>query len=212
MMDAAKAFGAEFREVRNTEHNGEPARMVVGARTYATNLDDLWSALTDPERISRWFAPVSGDLEEGGLYQIEGNANGTITRCTPPEAFDVTWEFAGNTSYLSVRLAPYGDGARLTLEHTMLKDAANETHWNTYGPGATGVGWDLSFLGMGLFLDGDGNDIDRDVVNVWMTSERGKKLMRSCAIAWGEADITAGEDPGTARAKATKTAAFYCGE
>ena len=35
-------------------------------RTYATTCEDLWSAVTEPERLARWFAPVSGDLAVGG--------------------------------------------------------------------------------------------------------------------------------------------------
>ena len=31
---------------------------------------DLWPELTDPERLAAWFAPVTGDLREGGDYRI----------------------------------------------------------------------------------------------------------------------------------------------
>ena len=44
----------------------------------------MWDACTDPERIGRWFLPVSGDLRLGGRYQLEGNAGGEILRCEPP--------------------------------------------------------------------------------------------------------------------------------
>ena len=42
---------------------------------------------------------------------------------------------------------------RVYAEHTMLKDEASEAHWKQFGPGATGVGWDLGFVGMGLHLE-----------------------------------------------------------
>ena len=149
-MDFRNPLGTEFREVREVEHEGKPARAVEGSRVYSTDLDDLWDALTSPERIPRWFLPISGELELGGRYRLEGNAEGTITRCDRPEALDVTWEFGGNVSWVSLRLAPENGGARLTLVHTMLQDEAGEAHWKTYGPGATGVGWDLSFMGLGM--------------------------------------------------------------
>ena len=33
---------------------------------YDTDIDDLWEACTNPERLARWMAKVSGDLRVGG--------------------------------------------------------------------------------------------------------------------------------------------------
>jgi uncharacterized protein YndB with AHSA1/START domain len=33
---------------------------------YDTDIDDLWEACTEPERLARWIAEVSGDLRVGG--------------------------------------------------------------------------------------------------------------------------------------------------
>ncbi len=211
-MDYGNALGAEFRGVRELEHEGKPARAVEGSRLYSTEADDLWDALTNPERIPRWFLPISGELELGGRYHLEGNAEGTITRCDPPEALDVTWEFAGNVSWVSVRVAPDNDGTRLTLVHTMLKDEASEAHWKTYGPGAAGVGWDLSFLGLGMYLASGGEAIDPAASEAWLTSDAGKAFVRACAQAWGQAHAAAGEDTEVAEAMAARTASFYAGE
>ena len=211
-MDYSRALGTEFREVRDVEHEGKPARAVEGSRLYAIEADDLWDALTNAERLSRWFLPISGDLKLGGRYQLEGNAEGTITRCDPPEALDLTWEFASNVSWVSLRLAPANDGVRLTLVHTMLKDEAGEAHWATYGPGATGVGWDLSFFGLGLYLGSGGEAIDSEANEVWMASDEGKAFLRACAESWGRAHTTAGEDAQVAMTMAAQTASFYAGE
>jgi uncharacterized protein YndB with AHSA1/START domain len=32
---------------------------------YDTDIEDLWSALTDPARLARWIAEVDGDLRLG---------------------------------------------------------------------------------------------------------------------------------------------------
>jgi uncharacterized protein YndB with AHSA1/START domain len=210
-MDYSNGSGTEFRAVRNVEHEGQPARAVEGSRVYSTGTEDLWDALTNPERIPRWFLPISGDLKLGGRYQFEGNAGGTITRCDPPEALEATWEFGGNVSWVSLRLASEGDGARLTLVHTMLKDEASEEHWKTYGPGATGVGWDLSFLGLDLYLASGGTDVTKGG-EAWMVSDEGKAFMRASANAWGDAHAAGGEDAEVARAMAARTASFYTGE
>jgi len=211
-MDYSRALGTEFQEVREVEHEGRPARAVEGSRSYSTEPADLWDALTNAERIPRWFLPIHGDLRLGGRYHFEGNAEGTITRCDPPEVLAVTWEFAGNVSWVSVRLAPQNGGVRLTLVHTMLKDEAGEAHWATYGPGATGVGWDLSFLGLGMHLESGGGAIDREASEAWLTSDRGKVFLRASAESWGRAHAVAGEDAQVAQAMAARTASFYTGE
>lgn len=210
-MDYSHALGAEFREVQDRQHEGKPARVVAASRTYPTDQDDLWDALTNAKRIPRWFLPIKGGLKLGGRYQLEGNAGGTITRCDEPEALDVTWEYAGNVSWVTVRLEPDGAGTRLTLEHVMLKDEAGEEFWRQYGPGATGVGWDLSFLGMALHLESGGEAIDREDNAAWMASDEGKSFLRKCADAWGTAHIAGGEKPKIAHAMAARTAEFYAG-
>jgi uncharacterized protein YndB with AHSA1/START domain len=211
-MDYSRALGAEVREVRDGEHEGKPARAVEGSRFYPTETDDLWDALTNAERIARWFGPIRGDLRLGGRYHLEGNAEGTITRCDPPEALDVTWEYAGNVGWVCVRLAPENAGVRLTLVHTMLKDQASEAHWETYGPGATGVGWDLSFLGLGLHLESGGETIDREANEAWLGSDPGKAFLRACAGSWGRAHAAAEGDSQELQDMAMRTANFYAGD
>ena len=74
--DIAAHLGAVHREVRNVEYNGQSAKDLIASRVYDTDIADLWEAVTDAERIKRWFSPVSGDLKLGGRYAVEGNASG----------------------------------------------------------------------------------------------------------------------------------------
>jgi uncharacterized protein YndB with AHSA1/START domain len=210
-MDYTDALGAEFREVQDRNHDGQAVRVVVATRWYATDRDDLWNALTDAERIPRWFLPVTGQLKLGGRYQLEGNAEGSILQCDPPEALEVTWEFGAQLSWVNVRLAQDEGGTRLTLEHLIPKGEASEEHWKQYGPGAGGVGWDLSFLGLALHLDSGGQAIDRDRNDAWLASDAGKAFMRTSSNLWREAHVKAGEDPEVAEAMARRTADFYAG-
>jgi len=203
-------IGAEFREVADRELDGKAAKAVVAARTYDTTAEDLWDALTNRERIPRWFSPVTGELKLGGRYQIEGNAGGVINRCDPPEALDITWEFGGGMSWVTLRLAPHGEGTRLTLEHIVLAEDIEGEHWQKFGPGAVGVGWDLSFFGLGRHIElGGGKPPESDPA--WMATDEARSFMRACAEAWGEAHVASGEDPETARRMAQGTAAAYTG-
>jgi uncharacterized protein YndB with AHSA1/START domain len=207
----ANVFGAEFRQVQQREHEGKPALVAIATRSYDTSVDDLWSTITTRERIERFFLPIEGELRLGGRYQLKGNAGGTITRCDPPEALDVTWEFGGGTSWVTVRLAPDGQKARLTLEHIAHRDAIGEAHLKQFGPGAVGVGWDLVFHGLALHLSAPDGEVDKAAVEAWTQSSAGKAAIRLSGEAWAAADAASGEDASEARAKAERTIAFYTG-
>lgn len=205
-----KLLGAEFRQVADRVRDDRPVKVVVATRTYATSVEDLWEALTDQERIKRWFAPVSGELKLGGRYQVEGNAGGTILRCEPPRIFDISWEFAGSVSWVTVALDPDGGGARLTLEHAMPVEHLDSDHWKTYGPGAVGVGWELGILGLGLHID-LGGERPPEADPSWMASDEAKAFIRQSGQAWGEAEAASGENAVVARERAERTIAFYTG-
>lgn len=207
-VDVAGQLGATVREVRSRMHEGREARVVVAARSYATTIDDLWDAITSAERIPRWFLPISGDLRLGGRYQLQGNAGGTITGCEPPRRLQVTWEFAGAVSWVAVSLAedPAG-GTRLELEHMAYPDA----HWEQFGPGAVGIGWDLTLMGLERHLASGGVQVDRQDAMAWMVSDQGKAFMRTSGEGWLAADLASGADAETARGAAGRTLAAYTG-
>lgn len=210
-MDFSKAFGATFREVVSGERDGSPTHIVRASRTYPTTPDDLWSAMTEKERVQRWFAPVSGDLKPGGRFSINGNADGDITVCEPPTAFALTWEFGGTMSWVRVTIEKIEDGALLTLEHELPTDKKSEAHWDQYGPGATGVGWDWAMLGLDGHLSSDGQS-QLDAGAAWAEGPQGKATLRTWAEAWGEAHIKAGVPTQIAWDMAERNAAFYTGE
>lgn len=45
-------------------------------RRYDAEIDDVWDAITNPERLQRWFKPVTGDLRLAGssLWTAESTA------------------------------------------------------------------------------------------------------------------------------------------
>ncbi len=204
----AATVGAVIREVKNRDHQGKPARVVIAGRHYDTDIDDLWDALTNGERIPRWFLPVSGELNLGGRYQFKGNAGGEITRCEPPRLLSVTWEYGAEVSWLNVTLATEGLGTRLELEHIA---HVSDERWDQFGPGAVGVGWDLGLMGLANHL-ASGAAVDRAAAFAWQASAEGKAYMRECSEGWGRASIAAGTDEAAARAAARRTTAFYTGE
>lgn len=211
-IDIPSHLGATLREVRQREYDGKPARSIVATRSYRTDRADLWDALTNPERIPRWFLPVSGDLKLGGRYQLEGNAGGVVEACDPPTHFAVTWEFAGQLSWLHVTLRAEGsESTVLELEHIEPITEAGQEYWERYGPGAGGVGWDLGLLGLGQFLV-TGVPADHAAAEAWTQSEDGHRFIRGSAEAWATAAIAAGADESAARKSEARTIAFYTGQ
>ena len=93
--DPAALAGLVTREVRTGSRDGATTRIAVARRLYPTDQADLWDAVTNAERIPRWFVPVSGELVLGGHYQLEGNAGGVVERCDEPSVFAVTTAAAG---------------------------------------------------------------------------------------------------------------------
>jgi uncharacterized protein YndB with AHSA1/START domain len=207
-VDVTHEINSVRRQVGRRVFKAGEARVVTISRTYGSAPDDVWDACTNPERIPRWFLPVSGDLRVGGRFQLQGNAGGTIERCDPPKSFFATWEYGGEVSWIELRLTPAEDGGtRFELEHIAHVD---DSRWAEFGPGAVGVGWDLGLLGLSRHL-ASGASVDPSESMAWLTSDEGRRFVTSSSEAWGEANAAAGEPEESARAAAQRTTAAYTG-
>jgi uncharacterized protein YndB with AHSA1/START domain len=147
VIDITNEIDAIEREVsRRQGPDGEEVAVLI-RRSYDAPNAEVWDALTDPERMKRWFYPVSGDFRVGGTFQLEGNAGGEIRRCEPPRLLEVT--FGGPTSLVELRLSPDGeDRTMLELEHTVPIALAMSGAGSLYvGPGWDGAAVRLSRRG-----------------------------------------------------------------
>jgi len=206
MIDVTQQINAVRREVGKRVLEAGEARIVTISQTYEAGVDDVWDACTDPERISRWFLPVSGDLRLHGRYQLQGNAGGRIERCDPPASFSATWEYGGNVSWIEVRLTPASEGGtRFELEHTA---HVNDEQWAQFGPGMVGVGWDLGLMGLATHLS-SGQAVDPQESAAWTASDQGRRFMSLSSRQWCDASIAAGTDGAEARAAADRITATY---
>ena len=210
MKDLIEEINSVARRVGSGTLPAGAARTVTLQRSYPAAIDDVWNAITEPDRIARWFLPVTGDFREGGTYQLDGNAGGEIRTCDPPRRLVVTWNPPGappsaeDASIVTVSLRSIGDGAttELDLEHVAV---VPPEFWDEYGPGAVGVGWDLSLIGLGAHLDGihlgtpDEMDRDPDV----------RAAMTASSDAWGVAYAATGTPPETVARVVAATTEFY---
>ena len=204
--DAALHLAEMDRSVAFLDREGQQAGAVTLSRSYATDAADLWDAVTNGRRLPRWFAPVIGDLQLDGRYQVEGNAGGQVTACERLSYFALTWEFAGDVSWVHVRLTGDGSSVRLSLTHTALLSP----HWDTYGPGAVGVGWEMAFLGLALHIAQP--DAPKVGEEEFAASRDGRAFISGSSDAWGQAAVAAGTGASVAGASARRTTAFYTGE
>lgn len=182
MKDILDELGATSRGVRRQRADGTEEVVVVIRRTYDAAVEDVWSAVTDPDRLRRWLLPVTGDLRVGGQYQLEGNAGGEIRRCEAPRRLSVTWGM--ESSVVDVRLSPEGDRTVLDLEHSVPVEIAGS------GAGAlyVGPGWDISIRALADFLDGV---VVADPA-AWEGTLEGQQFSARSITAWTEA-IGAGD-------------------
>jgi uncharacterized protein YndB with AHSA1/START domain len=208
-IDVVRLIGAVTREISSRDKDGAPARVLVATRSYATSMEDLWDALTNPERIPRWFLPISGDLRLGGRYQLQGNASGEVVQCDPPRRLGLTWGMHGQVSWVTLDLseAPVG-GTLLRLEHMA---HVPQDMWDEYGPGAVGVGWDQALLGLDRHFT-SGVKLSPQEAMAWLASGEGRSFVQRSSEAWCNASIEAGAEPASARAAAQRTTAAYTGD
>jgi uncharacterized protein YndB with AHSA1/START domain len=94
----------------------------VGDR-YDTDIDGLWSALTNPGRLARWYGQVEGDLRPDGEFRLyiesdDWDGTGRVEACEPPRRLLVTTRET-DESYEKGRGAPPFDE---TIEATLTAD------------------------------------------------------------------------------------------
>lgn len=204
-LDVPATVGKVTRKLDKIERDGREAWRLTATRLYDTGIDDAWNALTDPERIPRWFLPISGDLEVGGRYQLKGNAGGVIEVCNPPHELALTWEMHGDVSWVTVELALEGEKTRLTLVHVA---RVPEAIFDQFGPGGVGVGWDLALMGLGIHFE-SGAPVDPQEAQAWVVSSEGRPYVALSSESWAEASIAAGTDRIKAEASAARVTEFY---
>ncbi len=87
---------------------------------YDTDIDDLWSVLTDPGRLARWHGQVTGDLRPGGEFRIYIEADdlestGRVEACEPPRRLLVTTRETDESYLRGKGVRPFDEALEATL-------------------------------------------------------------------------------------------------
>jgi len=84
---------------------------------YDTDIADLWSAVTSPERLARWIAVVEGDTVVGGAisarFTSHWEGTGVIEECSEPHRLRVRWDEPA--AVMTATLTVDGDRTRLVI-------------------------------------------------------------------------------------------------
>jgi uncharacterized protein YndB with AHSA1/START domain len=117
---------------------------------YDTDIDDLWSAITDPERLARWVATVDGDLRLGGIVQAQFTSSwegpGRIDVCEAPHRLLLTMDPATeDETVIEAVLTAEGGRTRLVVEERGLPVGALPAY---------GAGWQAHVEDLGRYLAG----------------------------------------------------------
>src|SRR5262245_57964662 len=85
-----------------------------------TGIDELWAALTDPQRLARWYGEVEGELRVGGRFSARVHASGwdgtgRVEECEPPRRFLVVSRDPDEPNEDSTEVTLTGEGGQTKL-------------------------------------------------------------------------------------------------
>jgi uncharacterized protein YndB with AHSA1/START domain len=128
---------------------------------YDTTIDDLWTALTDPRRLARWFGEVEGDLRPGGAFHLYLEANdvestGRVEACEPPRRLVVTTRETDESWRKGQGVPPFDAAIEATLtadgDQTILVLEVKGMPLNVLA--AYGAGWQIHAEDLATYLAG----------------------------------------------------------
>jgi uncharacterized protein YndB with AHSA1/START domain len=86
---------------------------------FDTDIDDLWSALTEPVRLARWIGEFEGDLRLGGQFRaryFDGwEGTGRVEACEPPRRLMVVTRHDRQTDEMVAEATLSADGDQTVL-------------------------------------------------------------------------------------------------
>jgi uncharacterized protein YndB with AHSA1/START domain len=87
---------------------------------YDTTINDLWSAITDPARLARWYGHVEGDLRPGGEFRLyiesaDLDSTGRVELCEPPRRLQVATRETDESYQRGRGAPPFDESIEATL-------------------------------------------------------------------------------------------------
>ncbi|HEX4701943.1 MAG TPA: SRPBCC family protein [Pseudonocardiaceae bacterium] len=120
------------------------------ADRYDTDINDLWSALTNPDRLARWIAVIKGDLVIGGEFHASFTSGWDgpcrVDVCDSPHRLQITMNPGEpDETVVEAVLAADDDGTKLVIEDRGLPLTDYAYH---------GAGWQAHVEDLATYLAG----------------------------------------------------------
>jgi uncharacterized protein YndB with AHSA1/START domain len=141
--DLASRLGQVLRD-------GDDVRLEF-VRHYDASIDDVWSAVIDPDRMERWIGRWSGDPSTGTVgftMTSEGVTEPqpvTIDACTPPRHLAVTMPSPDGPWPVTLDLTEEDGGTTLRFVHLLAEP---------YDASSVGPGWQYYLDRLGAVIAG----------------------------------------------------------
>jgi uncharacterized protein YndB with AHSA1/START domain len=113
-------FAEPEPELRHRRISRGDARVAVFKRTFDAPIEDVWDACTNPDRLCRWYVPITGDLRVGGTFQQAPMGSGVITHCEAPRELKLS--LGGGVDEIELCLSTTPAGTTLELQHATTID------------------------------------------------------------------------------------------
>ena len=121
-------------------------------RTFNHDIKAVWDAITNPEKMRKWFTDVNMDFKEGGkitfIFQDEAQSKsyGKILTIQPPNLFEFLWESEDMPAeHARWELFDEGSATRLVLTYSRVSE--------DYAP-SVAAGWHDTVEYLAEMLDG----------------------------------------------------------
>ena len=139
----------------------EGEQTVTLVRSYPAAAEEVWNALTTPERIARWYGTIVGTPPRavGDEFEVE-IGEGMVRRavlesCAAPSGLSYTWWSGdGDPGLVTIRLdAIADDETRLTVQHDRLRPHRMTQY---------GGGWEQNLVALAGVLGGSRAEAEED--------------------------------------------------
>lgn len=96
-------------------------RVLRFVRHYGFDIAEVWSAVSEPDRMERWAFRAEYEARVGGelrfFYGDDASERGSVLAYEPPRVFEYEWTDPYGDWHVRLQLEPDGDGTTLTFDH-----------------------------------------------------------------------------------------------
>lgn len=138
------------------------SKPVVAEATYAAEASEVWDAITNPQRMRKWyFQPIEDFRAEVGFetefdIECEGNVYShlwKVTEVVPEKLLVYDWRYRGypGESQLAWELEPTDAGTHLTIRHSGIETFPQDN--SVFSRDSTQAGWNYFAESLGKHLE-----------------------------------------------------------